>query len=310
MLQLEWYRIFYQTSKTKNLTKAAQQLFITQPSVSYAIKQMEKALGVKLFNRLSKGVELTQEGRELFLYVEQSMAMLEAGEKKIQELKQLKTGELRIGASDTMIKQLMLPYFDRFHARYPDIRLRVAHGSTSEIIQFLKEGRVDIGVVRLPAEDPLIEVQEFARVQDTFVAGPAFRHLAEKPITISQMKDIPLITLIPGSNTRRYLEQLFAAHGIEPKFDFVLSNVDLMVEFAKRNLGITLVARSFVQKELASGGLVELRTVEPIPPRSIGIAKRRGATLPLASERFVEMISGEGRPRPQTKKAAKTDRGQ
>lgn len=300
MLHLEWYRIFYHVAKTKNLTKAAQQLYITQPTVSYAIKQMEKALGVKLFNRQSKGVELTREGEELFIYVEQSMSMLEAGEKKINELKQLNSGELRIGASDTIIKQLMLPYFDRFHALYPKIRLRVAHGRTTEIIQFLKEGKVDIGIVRLPIEDPLIEVHEFTNIQDTFVAGTAFRHLAQEPLSASRLRDIPLISLIPESSTRKYLEHWFAAQGITPRFDFELSNVDLMVEFAKRNLGVTLVSRSFVQKELAGGELVELRTVEPIPPRSIAIAKRRGALLSIASERFVQMISGQQKQPAQT----------
>src|SRR5690348_8386581 len=99
MNNLEWYRIFLQTAKAGNFTKAAEELFITQPSVSYAIKQLEDALGLKLFHRLSKGVVLTAEGEALFEYVQQSFLILNRGESKIQALKQLDDGELRIGAS-------------------------------------------------------------------------------------------------------------------------------------------------------------------------------------------------------------------
>lgn len=95
---------FLYTARYKNLTKAANELHITQPSVSYAIKQMEDSLGLKLFHRLSKGVELTEEGRALLEYVEPSLVMLDSAQKHLHNLKQLNEGEVRIGASDSLIK--------------------------------------------------------------------------------------------------------------------------------------------------------------------------------------------------------------
>jgi len=115
MFNLEWYRIFMHTARHRNLSKAAAELHITQPSVSYAIKQMEEALGLKLFHRLSKGVELTEEGQALFEYVEQSFTMLDSAQKHLENLKQLNEGEIRIGASDYLIKHLLLPQLNTFH---------------------------------------------------------------------------------------------------------------------------------------------------------------------------------------------------
>ncbi|MGO4268413.1 LysR family transcriptional regulator [Paenibacillus sp. TAF58] len=140
MIHLEWYRIFLHAAKAGNLTKAAGELYITQPSVSYAIKQMEQALSMKLFHRQSKGVELTTEGKQLLLYVEQSFALLEAGEKKMSALKHLTGGELRVGASDSLFKHILFPYLDTYHKQYPDVRIRLSHGKTFEITARVKEG--------------------------------------------------------------------------------------------------------------------------------------------------------------------------
>lgn len=141
MFNLEWYR--------ENLTKAAQQLHITQPSVSYAIKQMEETLGLKLFHRLSKGVELTEEGRALLTYVERSFSLLDAAQKHLHDFKQLTEGEVSIGASHSLIKHLLLPQLYLFHTKYPGIRIRLLHGRTPDLTQRLKEGLIDCAIVHM-----------------------------------------------------------------------------------------------------------------------------------------------------------------
>lgn len=290
MMNLEWYRIFLHTAKCRNLTKAAQELHITQPSVSYAIKQIEEAVGLKLFHRLSKGVELTEEGRTLFDYVEQSFAMLDSGQKHLRNLKQRHQGEIRIGASDSLIKHLLLPQLNAFHQLYPGIRIRLSHGKTGEITKRLKEGEIDCAIVHLPIDDAELTIHTLAVLEDCFVVGEGFRELANRPVTTQELAELPLIFLSPGSSTRVSIEKWFGAQGYVVNPDIELGNIDLLAEFARLGYGAAFISRSFVQDELESGSLLELTLEEPLPPRSIGLAIRRNMTLSVAAEGFVQIL--------------------
>jgi DNA-binding transcriptional LysR family regulator len=290
MFHLDWYRIFLHTARCRNLSKAAQELHITQPSVSYAIKQMEEMLGVKLFHRLSKGVELTEEGRALFDYAEQSFSLLDTAQKHLQNMKQLNEGEIRIGASDSLIKHLLLPQLNAFHKQYPGIRIRLSHGKSPEIAQRLKEGAIDCAVVHMSVDDPQLNIQTLATLEDCFVVGKAHQELAKRSLTMKELSELPLILLSPGSSTRGFVEQWFAAKGFAVKPDIELGNVDLLAEFARLGYGAAFIGRSFVREELERGTLFELKLDDPLPPRSIGLATRRGRSFSVAADCFVSML--------------------
>ncbi|WP_340003900.1 LysR family transcriptional regulator [Paenibacillus sp. FSL K6-0276] len=293
MFNLEWYRIFWQTARHRNLTKAAGELHITQPSVSYAIKQMEEALGLKLFHRLSKGVELTEEGRALFEYVEQSFSMLDYAQKHLENLKQLNEGEIRIGASDYLIKHLLLPQLNTFHSAYPGIRIRLSHGKTPEITERLKNGEIDCAFVHMPLHDPLLNIQTLAMLEDCFVVGEAYQEIASRSLAMKEVSQLPLILFSQGSSTRVFVEQWFAAKGLSVIPDIELGSIELLAEFARLGYGAAFISRSFVQEDLHSGKLYELRLDDPLLPRSIGFAVRRDRKLSVAAEQFVQMIDAQ-----------------
>lgn len=290
MIHLEWYRIFLHTARHRNLTKAAKELHITQPSVSYAIKQMEEALGLKLFYRLSKGVELTEEGHALFGYVEQSFGMLDSGQKHLLNLKQLSEGEIRIGASDSLIKHLLLPHLNNFHKEHPGIRIRLSHGKTPEITQRLKDGVIDCAVFHMPVNDPQLNIQTLAVLEDCFVVGTAYQELTNHPLSADELSELPLILLSQGSSTRIFIEQWFATRGLSITPDIELGSIDLLAEFARLGYGAAFISRDFVQEDLQHGRLFELRIDDPLPPRSIGFAIRRDMHLSVAAERFVHIL--------------------
>ncbi|MEK3885125.1 LysR family transcriptional regulator [Paenibacillus sp. PL2-23] len=295
MFQLEWYRIFLHTARRGNLTKAAQDLHITQPSVSYAVKQMEAELGLKLFHRRNKGVELTEEGRVLQQYVEQSFSLLDAAQRHLHDLKQLTEGEVRIGASDSLIKFLLLPQLNAFHSQHPGIRIRLTPGKTPEIARKLKEGLIDLAIVRLPMEDPMLSVQKLAELEDCFVVGGAYRELEDRILTVQELAELPMLSHSPGSSTRIFVERWFAASGLSISPDIELGSIDLLTEFARLGYGVAFVPRPFVEEELRSGQLVELRPDTALPSRSIGMAIRSDTPLSIAAEQFVRMLqSGDG----------------
>ncbi|WP_258171069.1 LysR family transcriptional regulator [Paenibacillus sp. R14(2021)] len=293
MMNLEWYRIFLHTAKAGNLTKAAQELHITQPSVSYAIKQMEGTLGVKLFDRLSKGVALTPEGASLLAFVEKSLSLLDAGERKIESLIKQTAGELRIGSSGPMIKHLLLPQLDKLRAGFPDIEIRLFQGKTAQIQAWLKDNRIDIGIVHLPADDPALSVRPLAAIQDCFVVGPRYRHMAAQPLTAADLAGIPLLLLSKGSSTRQFAEQWFAAQGVEIDAAIELNSSDMLIAFARQGYGAAIVTRASVLQLLQEGALFELRTAEAIPKRRVGVATRRGASLSIIGSYFMELLTAQ-----------------
>jgi LysR family cyn operon transcriptional activator len=288
---LEWYRVFYMTAKAGSFSKAAEELYVTQPAVSYAVKQLENKLGGKLFFRTSKGVKLTSEGELLFGYIEKAYHFIQTGEKQLASMHDLQSGEIKIGASDTLCKHFLLPHVEKFHGSFPGIKLQVANRTTQETIQLLKQGRVDFGIVNLPvADDRQLHVQESLELQDTFVAGTAFMELAQSPIGLEQLTSYPLLLLEKGSSIRHYVDRFAEERGHTLKPEIELGSIDLLVEFARIGLGIAYVIRNFVAAELASGLLVEIKLKEAIPPRRVGVVTLQGVPLSAAANHFVGML--------------------
>ncbi|WNQ14333.1 LysR family transcriptional regulator [Paenibacillus aurantius] len=287
---LEWYRAFYFTAKTGSLTKAAEELFITQPAVTHAIKQLEFKLGGQLFFRTPKGVKLTSEGEVLYRYIDQAFTFIQTGETKLAELRELKNGEVRIGAGDTLCKYYLLRYLEAFHKAYPSIRIQVTNRTSSETVSLLKQGKIDFGLINLPLEDKRLTVQESLPLQDCFVAGEKYKHLAAKSLPLQTLARYPLLLLEKGSGTRSYLDAFALEQGIELEPEIELGSIDLLTEFARTGFGIACVVRNFAEEELARGDLYEIRLTEPIPPRPIGIATLNNVPLSPAPARLVEMM--------------------
>jgi LysR family cyn operon transcriptional activator len=288
---LEWYRVFYFAAKNGSLSKAAEELYITQPAISYAIKQLESSLGGKLFFRNSKGVTLTAEGEVLFKYVEQVYGFLTKAEQQIAEMHQLLRGEIRIGAGDTLSKHYLLPYLEAFHQSFPDIRIQVTNRTSYETVQLLKEGKIDLGIVNLPIEESQVQILETLVLQDCFVAGEKYKELASQVISLQELSQLPLILLEKGSSIRRFMDQFTQGLGITIQPEIELGSLDLMVQFARIGLGISCVVKNFICEELKQSSLYEIQLQEPIPSRKVGIVTLSSMPLSAASQHFMQMLS-------------------
>lgn len=289
----ELYKVFYWAAKTGSLTQAAKALYLTQPSVSHAIKQLENSFGMTLFNRNAKGVELTQEGNVLYSYIEQSQIFISLAEEKMAALKKLESGELRIGGSDSLFKHYILPYLESFHHKYPGIKLHLNHGTTPEVISFLKEGKIDLGVVRMPIIDPQLEVKETLQLKDCFVAGEKYAALKGEVLTLDKLLEYPIILFSRNSRVRVAITELFESFGQRIRPEIEVGSVDLLIEIAKRGLGISYVTREFVTKELEEGSLFEVQLEVQLPPSHVGLMIMKNMPLSSAATRFIELFNCE-----------------
>ncbi|WP_274651050.1 LysR family transcriptional regulator [Paenibacillus humicola] len=288
----ELYKVFYWAAKTGSLTQAAKALYLTQPSVSHAIKQLEDSFGLTLFYRNSKGVSLTPEGAILYSYIEQSQILISLAEEKMAALKNLDSGELRIGGSDSLFKHYLLPFLEEFHRTHPGIRLHLNHGTTPEIISFLKEGRIDLGVVRMPIVDSQLEVKESFQLQDCFVAGARYAELKDKVLSLDKLLQYPVILFSRNSRVRMAITELFQNYGFTLKPEIEVGSVDLLIEFARKGLGISYVTREFVKKELDEGSLFEISLDVRLPPSHVGIMTMRNMPLSSSAGRFIDLVQG------------------
>ncbi|WP_309120661.1 LysR family transcriptional regulator [Paenibacillus sp.] len=289
-INLEWYRVFSEAAKTGSLTGAAERLHITQPAVSHTLKQLETALGAALFFRTAKGVRLTAEGEALFGCVQQALGMVEAGERTVADMRQLTRGEVHIGASDTLCKHFLLPYLEKFHRDYPEIRIHVTNRTTPETIALLKEGAIDFGIVNLPAADPKVDFRGSASIRDILVGRPDDDAVAQAPLALEQLASYPLLMLEPGGSTRRFLDDFALRRGIRLRPEFELGSIDLLAQFASSGLGLAFVPRQYVEAELRDGRLVEIALDPPLPERRVGIATLRGVPLSTAAKRLLELL--------------------
>jgi len=232
---LEYYKVFYHVGGLGSVTLAAKELSVSQPAVSQSIKQLEVALGTKLLMRTAKGMKLTAEGQVLFRYVAESYKQIELGEKKIKEMLNLEYGEIHIGASDMTLQFYLLPFLEKFHERYPKIKVRVSNGPTPETLIFLQEGKIDFAVVSTPFQanesNNVIKVKE---IEDVFIAGRKFMQYKNKTLDLQELEKLPLITLERNTSTRTSMNDFLREKGIVMKPEFELSTSDMIVQFAMR----------------------------------------------------------------------------
>lgn len=289
-MNLDLYHSFYFVAKYGSISKASEHLYITQPAVSRTIKQLEEALGCKLFLRTSKGVKLTQEGDILYHYIQQAFSFISSAEKKINDIKNLISGEIRIGVSDTLCKNYLIKYLKLFNTLHPEIKIHVTCPTTPVIIDILKAGKIDFGIINMPYNDDMLSSQEIAQVQDCFVTGEKFKHLCNKTQHLKDLVNYPLILLEKSSNSRSYIDQYFKNNLIDVTPAFELGNIDLLIHFAKYDFGIACVIKDFIQDELDKGDLYEVKVIEKIPARNIGVAWVKDVPLSTAAQELISLL--------------------
>ena len=288
---LEHYRIFYYAGKYGSITQAAEELSISQPAVSQALKQLEHTLGTALFIRTAKGVRFTAEGEMLYSYVARGYEYIQNGEEKLMQMLNLSTGEIRIGASDMSLQYYLLPYLEQFHEKYPKIKITVSNATTPETLVNLQEGKIDFGLVTAPfhmRKD--LRSQEVRKIQDIFVAGSRFAHLQGKKLSYEELLSLPLILLEDNTSTRRYTDEFLREQGVVIRPEFELATSDMIVQFAIRNMGIGCVMEEFAKEKIGSGELFELAFREMMPEREICVVTDKKVPISSAGERFLEVL--------------------
>ncbi len=291
-INLEYYKIFYYVTKYQSITQAAEVLSISQPAVSQAVKNLEKALGCKLFVRMAKGVRLTSEGEVLFSFVSKGYESILAGERKLSEILDLEGGEICIGASDMTLQFYLLSYLEQFHEKYPDIKVTVTNAPTPETLGYLEDGRIDFGVVSTPVitKHGCIQIP-VRKIRDIFVAGHKFEYLKGKKLCYRELSDLPVMCLEGDTSTRRYVAEFLEKEHVMLQPEFELATSDMLIQFAKRSLGVASVVEDFAKQAIREGELFELQFDKEIPKREFCIVYNDKIPMSTAAGKLFQTLT-------------------
>ena len=296
-INFELYRIFYAVANNGNITKASEELMISQPAISKAIKNLEEQLGGDLFIRTKRGVILTDEGREFYNYIKQAIEYISSAENKFTELINLESGSIKIGISTTLTKEFLLPYLEEFHKLYPKIDIQIATNVSSILFQKLRNGLIDMVILNLVDKEyeKDLEIIKCKKVTDCFVVNNSFKELTDKEISIKDLNNYPLILQAKGSNTRNHIDNFAKSNGIIFRPNIELTSYNLVVEFTKIGFGIGLATKEYITKEIKAGELFPLKLKEEIPKRYIGIALSKNHLPNFSTKKLVEIITKDGK---------------
>lgn len=287
--KLDYYRIFYETARFQSFSTAAQHLYISQSAISQCIHQLESDLNVQLFVRTRRGITLTNEGKILFLKVENAINSIDQGEKQLEKLRHLESGELKIAAGDTITTHFLLKYLEDYHATYPEIRIEMANSYSSQMLNLVKEGKADLAFVNMPLSDDELIIEPCLEIDDVFVCGPDFE--TKESYSWEEVAELPLILLEKHSSSRRFLDKNFKEKNIALNPQIEVAVHDLLIRFASIHLGVSCVIEQFAKVELEKGIVQRLSVNPPLPKRSIGCAYLKNAPLSYAAKAFLDSIN-------------------
>lgn len=287
---LSSYWIFYTVANTQNISKAAGKLYISQPAVSKTIQKLEETLGCRLFSRSSRGVQLTEEGSIVYESVRDAFETLATGEEKLKQFRELGVGHLRIGVSTTLCKYVLLPYLRTFIHQHPHIRISISCQPTNETLHMLEANQIDIGLIGGPADMKQMHFDFVEEIEDIFVSTEEYIHnLRLRGVAPDKIFENSTLMLLDQKNlSRQYIDQYFMLHRINVSDIIEVSNMDLLIDFAKIGVGVACVIKRFVEKELSDGTLIELSLASPVPTREIGFVFQDHRTHSQAVETFID----------------------
>ena len=293
----EYYKIFYYVAKYENLTKAATALKTSQPAVTRTIHKLENELGCRLFTRSKTGMQLTPEGRTFYGYVAAGCAQFFKGENDLSNLISLENGTIYISATETALHCYLFQAMEEFNSLYPNVRFKILNNSTTESVNAVKEGKVDLAFVsaNLQVAKPL-RMKILRKYRDILIAGMRFEELkaGKEELSLKELVSYPWISLTAETITRRFLNEYFEKNGLTFAPDMELATTDMILPAVRHNLGLGFIPAEFADAELKSGQVFEIKVKEKLPERNIVLIYDMEYPQSIAAKEFQKFLKEKG----------------
>ena len=286
-VDLELYKVFYIVAKNKHMTRASEELHISQPAISQSIKKLEEQLGGTLFLRSNKGMELTEEGKMFYEYVKGALELIGNAENEFTSFKDLSKGEIKIGCSTTLSKLILVDALKEFHREYPNININITNDLTSNLINNLKLGKLDFVIFNESnIKETNLHLEKIKELKQGFVYNPEFYN--DKINNFEDLNKIPLILQKEEANSRKLLDYIALQNSVKliPKMEVV--SQELITEFVNIGLGVGFAIIDLATRNY--NNLKELKINKKIPNINVYLATNKSVSLTFASNMFINFL--------------------
>ena len=296
-INYELYRIFYVVAKVGNITKAANELMISQPAISKSIKNLEEQLGGNLFTRTQKGVSLTKEGEEFYKYIEKAILYIDNAENKFTSLINLEVGKINIGVSSTkLVSEFLIESLYDFHKLYPKIKIEVMVGETHFLINQLRNGLLDALIITSPIEESSdLKIFKCRDVEVCFISNDENQDLINKETKLKDITDYPLILPVREFNDRDIIEDYASSNGVILTPSLELSSYGLIRDFSVAGFGIGIVPEIAIEDDLKLKRLYKINVVPKIPNCYIAIVNLNKKEVSFGTKKLIDLIKNKNK---------------
>ncbi len=289
-INYELYKVFYHVATTLSFSEASRQLYISQSAVSQSVKTLEKKLGTPLFIRSTKSVQLTPEGETLLRHIEPAIQLIRQGEINLMEAGSLGGGQLRIGATDTICRYLLIPYLNQYHKLYPKVHIRIINQTSLKCVDLLESGQVDLIVTNYPNSrmGNREQLQVISEFHDVFTASRShYPQLENRRVSLKEIQNYPILMLDRHSTTNEFLHQMFRKEQLELIPEIELDSNDVLLDLATIGLGLAFVPEYCLTDHEK---LFPITLAEEMPSRKVVLATAGNASITQAAREFVQLF--------------------
>ncbi|MFN8532534.1 MAG: LysR family transcriptional regulator [Dehalococcoidia bacterium] len=285
---------FVAVARHGTLTKAAEELYLAQPSVTARIQALELELGQTLLHRSRRGVVLTEAGTRFLRHAERVLREIDESRQELADLRAGRRGRLVLGAAPAISTYFLPPMLVRFAHANPEVELAIRTGHSEDILRMVLDDTVHLGLVRRVVH-PAIDSYPVAYEELVLVAAPSHRFAAEREISIVDLASEGLILFDRTSRWHELTWALFASQGVTPHVRLETDNVETAKRMIEVGLGVALLPRVAVEREIAFGSLTSV-VVSDAPPvrREVLAVRRRDAALSWPVQSFLMLLPGRG----------------
>jgi len=289
ILNMNQLRAFYTTAKLGSITKAARELMVTPPAITMQVKQLERTVGIRLLFRESHAIRLTDVGEAVFKKAENIFGEIREMENLFEDVSTGKSGQLRIGCTQTSAKYLMPPLITAFKDAYPGLRIVLDQGSNAEMVESILDHKNELALIRNVSDDRRLKIRVIGKVEVVLTAAQKSVYFPSKSISISELPKAPLIVSEEGSATRDVIREYLRRFRVIPSVAIESANRDFMKELVRQDKGVGFFER-YEMEEPSEKALREVRILEGAPIMEFGIGYLNRKTLSPAAWAFLRLL--------------------
>ncbi|HEX3627420.1 MAG TPA: LysR family transcriptional regulator [Verrucomicrobiae bacterium] len=289
-MQIESLKVFCDLAETESFTKAAQINGVTQSAVSQQISALERTFKSLLIERSKKKFRLTREGQTLYDYSKQIIQSYESLHSKLQELKDIISGTIRVATIYSIGLHDLPPYIKRFMKNYPTVNVHVEYRRANQVYEDVLSNVVDIGLVAYPVKEAKLEIVPLRKEPLTLICHPNHSFAKQKDVKLKALAGQKIIGFEPDIPTRKALDKILKEHGVEVKHVMEFDNVETVKRAVEIDAGISIVPMGTVQQEISKQTLVAVPIEDGDFFRPLAAIYKKSKVLSPAMKQFLSIL--------------------